>query len=273
MRCDGIPVRDEVPMYYLVPHILTRRYDAMNMVTVDIPVEPMRKYINEKRKEGVRISHLALIITAYLKAAKQFPALNRFIGGSNHKIYAHKDFTVSMVVLRPGDDNDTMSKIHFDYEDDVFTVEKKINEYITENRKDNNANSLDKLMDTLVKMNFLVRIAVGLLRFLDRHGWLPRALVDASPFHASLLISNLASIRTNHIYHHVYDFGTTSVAITMGNMRDVPHQTKDGPVLERCLPLGVVMDERIASGHYFANAFAVMRELLADPHKMEASQA
>ena len=44
-------------------------------------------------------------------------------------------------------------------------------------------------------------------------------------------------------------------------------------MLERCLPLGVVMDERIASGHYFANAFAVMRELLADPHKMEAPQA
>ena len=62
-------------------------------------------------------------------------------------------------------------------------------------------------------------IAIGALRWADRHNLLPKALIKASPFHASLLISNLASIRTNHIYHHIYEFGTTSIAITMGNMR------------------------------------------------------
>ena len=80
-----------------------------------------------------------------------------------------------------------------------------------------------------------------MIRFLDNHGLLPQSLIDLTPFHASLLISNLASIRTNHIYHHVYEFGTTSIAITMGNMREVPRRTKDGIVFDRCMPLGVVM--------------------------------
>jgi hypothetical protein len=37
-RVDGIRVRDEVPMYYLVPQFMTQRHDAMNMTTVDIPI-------------------------------------------------------------------------------------------------------------------------------------------------------------------------------------------------------------------------------------------
>ena len=126
-----------------------------------------------------------------------------------------------------------------------------------------------KAMNILVRMNFLLTIAIGLVRFLDRIGLLPKFLIDVSPFHASLLISNLASIRTNHIYHHIYDFGSTSMAITMGNMHEVPRHSKDGIVFDRCLPLGIVMDERIATGHYFALAFNRFRQLLSKPEQLE----
>ncbi len=267
-RADGIRVKNEVPMYYLIPQFLVRRYDAQNMITVDIPVEPLRKYMNEKRREGIHISHVGLILAAYLRAAERYPAVNRFI--VNKRIYQHNDFTVSMVVLRPGNgDQDTMSKIYFDTKDNIFEVQKKIDEYIDSSRDAANENALDKLMSILLKLGFILRGACNLLRWLDWHNLLPKAVIKASPFHASLLISNLASIRTNHIYHHLYDFGTTSVGITMGNMRDVARRTKDGIELERCIPLGVVMDERICSGHYFAKFFAYVKELLSDPHLLE----
>ena len=267
MRVDGRRVKGINAMYALVPQFLTRRYDAMNMITLDIPSEPMRQYMNEKRREGIHISHLALIIAAYLRTAAEFPHINRFIG--NKKIYAHNDFTVSMVVLRPGHDEDTMSKIYLDFKDDIFEVQNKIMHYIDENRKDDNANDLDKIMSVLMKIPGLLGLVGYVLRFADRHGLLPKAIVKASPFHASLLISNLASIRTNHIYHHVYEFGTTSVAITLGNAREVPHTRKGEIVLEKCIPMGVVMDERICSGHYFAQAFARMKTYLANPKLLE----
>ena len=267
MRPDGIRVKDADPMYALVPYFLTKRYDAMNMVTIDIPVEPMRRYINEKRKEGKPVSHLGLILAAYLRTAAEFPIINRFIG--NKKIYQHKDFTAAMVVLRPKNDGDVMSKIHFEMTDDVFQVQKRIDDYIASNRGDDDQ-ALDKAMRILLHIPGLMGAAIGLLRFLDKHGLLPQALVEVSPFHASLLISNLASIRTNHIYHHVYQFGTTSIGITMGNMREVPKRLRSGEIVhEKCIPLGVVMDERICSGHYFARAFARMKEYLADPRLLE----
>ena len=267
MRPDGTLVKHEDPMYYLIPHFLTKRYDAMNMITLDIPEMPMRAYMNEKRKEGKQISHLALVLTAYLHTMEKFPALNRFIKG--RKIYQHKDIKVSMVVLKP-DGGDTMSKIDLLPTDDVFDVQEKITAYIDQNRQTGEANSLDKAMNIFVeKLGGLTGFLIRIVWWLDSVGLLPQSLIDVSPFHASLLISNLASIRTNHIYHHIYEFGTTSVAITMGNMREVPRRGKDGIVFDRCMPLGVVMDERIANGHYMAQAFAQIKKYLADPRLLE----
>ena len=267
MRSDGTRIMHEDPMYHLIPYFLTKRYDSMNMITLDIPEAPLRTYMNAKRREGKNVSHLALVLTAYLHTLDKYPALNRFIVG--RKIYQHNDITVSMVVLKPGTDLDTMSKIKLEPGDDVFDVQKKITSYIDQNRQQGEANGLDAFMNKLVKHTGLLSVAIGLIRAADRLGILPKSLIELSPFHASMLITNLASIRTNHIYHHVYQFGTTSISIAMGNMREVPRRSRDGYVFDRCIPLGVVMDERIASGHYLAQAFAQMKKYLSDPASME----
>ena len=116
-------------------------------------------------------------------------------------------------------------------------------------------------------------MGVGLFKLLDRYGLLPKSLIDASPFHASLVFTNLASIRTNHIFHHLYEFGTSSVFIALGNMREVARRTRDGISFERCLPMGVVTDERICSGSYFARAFRRFRQYLLDPSLLEGPPA
>ncbi len=271
-RPDGRRITKEAPMYLLAPQLMTERNDAMNMITVDIPVEPLRKYMNAKRKEGKHLSHMALIMSAYVRTAMEFPCLNRFV--VRKRIYEHDDVAVSLVVLRPGDtgNDSTMAKLYFNEKDTIFTVQEQIDAYVEKNSTGNaeDANGLDKLMGIVLKLGFILDFIGWLVRTLDRFGMLPRFLLDILPFHASLLITNLASIRTNHIYHHVYNFGTTSVGIAMGNLREVPKKGRGGEVeLVRCIPLGVVMDERIASGHYFALAFARIQELLANPELLE----
>ncbi len=266
MRCDGRKVRQDEPIYFLIPYFLTHRYDAMNMITVDIPEEPLRSYMNQKRKEGQPVNHMALLITAYLRTLDKYPDLNRFIGGRT--IYEHVDKTVSMVVLKPGG-GESMNKIELADSDTLFDVQKKIESFVDVSRNEEDDQSLDKAIHVLLKLKPLLGFLMAILRFADRHGLLPKALVKASPFHASMLISNLASIRTNHIYHHVYEFGTTSVSVTIGTMHEVPKRTSEGVKFERCIPLGVVMDERIASGLYFANAFNHFRKLLAKPEQLE----
>jgi hypothetical protein len=213
------------------------------------------------------MSHMALVAAAYLRAAWEFPRLNRFI--ANKRIYQRNHFCMALVVLKPGDDNATMSKIYFDMEDDIFTIQEKVEKYVSENKVPQGRNSMDALMRALLRVPGLLGLGVGLIKLLDKLNLLPMSLIDASPFHASMTLSNLASIRTNHLYHHLYDFGTTSILITMGNMREVGMRQKGEAVLTRCLPLGVVMDERICSGVYFANAFCRIRAYLENPELLE----
>ncbi len=268
-RADGKRVKKADPMYTVVPYIMNKRNDAMNMTTVDIPVEPIQNYINAKRKEGVRMSHMSVVMAAYLRTVYEFPLLNNFI--VNKKIYTHKEFKVAMVVLKSlATQEETMSKVKFELDDNIFEVNEKVVAYVEDNRKETTVNNTDKMISFLVSMPGVANIAVGLFKLLDRYGLLPKFITDLSPFHTSMTLTNLASIRTNHIYHHIYNFGTTSVFIAMGKNREVAKKKNGEIVFEKCMPLGVVMDERICSGLYFATAFRKFRNYLEDPSLLEA---
>ena len=270
MRKDGrkLSVRETNPMYTVVPYIMPKRSDAMNMIELFIPEKPLHDYINAKRAEGLNISHMALIMAAYVRMVAEFPQVNRFV--MNKRLYARNEIAVGMVVLKPGTEDGTMNKIYFDQEDTIFDVSRKLDEYVEQNRKAGDTNSTDSMIRLLLSVPGLANFAMGLFRLMDRYGLLPRSVLKASPFHISMVLTNLASIRTNHIYHHIYDFGTTGQAVAMGNLREVPRRTRDGSVqFERCIPLGVVMDERICSGSYYARAFARMRECLKNPVLLE----
>ncbi len=271
MRADGKRVKGADPMYKVAAHIMAKRSDSMNMITLDIPVEPINEYLNTKRKEGKHYSHLSVYITALLHTFAEYPALNRFV--VNKTIYARNELAVGMVVLKGGkiDAHGTMNKIHFKPGYNIDDVDKAIMDYVEENRKEENENGTDKVIKVLTSIPGLLRFGVCVFKVLDKFGLLPKAIIDMSPFHISAVVTNLASIRTNHIYHHIYDFGTTSLALAMGNMRDVPKRKKGEIVFERCMPIGLVMDERIASGSYFALAFRRFKKLLANPELLETA--
>ena len=268
MRADGKRLKNTDPMYTVASYIMDKRMDSMNMITLNIPYEPIQSYLNEKRKQGTPVSHLAVIIAAYLRTVAEYPLLNRFI--VNRKPYARNEFSVAMVVLKSGvEDNGTMSKMYYNYTDTIFDVNEKINNYVDENRYAPEKNGTEKMIKFLLSMPGILRFGVRLFKFMDKHGLLPKKIIDMSPFHNSLAISNLASLRTNHIYQHCYEFGTTSIFITLGNMREVPKRPGNEIIFERCMPFGVVMDERICSGSYFATAFRKFSSYLKNPELLE----
>ena len=270
MRKDGKRVKNASPSYLVGAYLMPERIDATNMTEVDVPLSPISTYIRTKRGEGARLSHLGVILAAYVRTVAEFPLLNRFF--VNKKPYARNELSVCMVVLKPGNEG-TTSKMFFELEDDVFAVQKTLDRFIDSNRVSGDANATDGAARILTKVPGLLSVGSAVFRFLDRFGLLPKSLIDASPFHASILISNLASIGTGHIYHHIYNFGTTSIALTIGKTREVPVRHGDTVRFERCLPFGVTMDERICDGAYFATAFARFKEYLADPTKLEGPSA
>ncbi len=267
MRADGKRVKNVDPMYTLAPYFMRSRADAQNAITVTAPYEPLHDYVLECRKRGFRTSHLAVVISAIVRTISEFPELNRFV--VNSKIYAHNELKIAMVVLRPDGGNPSMSKMKFDLYDTVYDVNDRVEKFIDENNKVTSNTKVDKLFNVLLSCGPLMRFVLATLRFLDKHGWLPKAITDLSPFHGSLVFTNLASIRTNHIYHHVYDFGTMGMVIAMGNNIDTPKQKRGEIYLEKEIPFGIVMDERLADGHLYAKAFASIAKYLKDPTLLE----
>ena len=268
-RSDGKKLKHLDVEYMVAAHVMDKRTDAMNMIHLDIPVEPMRKYMNQKRKEGKRYNHLTLIIAAMVRAMSQYPALNRFV--VNKRIYARNSLEVGMVVLKDGKITEvgTTSKMKFDPSNTIDEVNEIINAYVEKNRNQDEVNSTDKVANTLCSIPGLLRVVAVVAKFLDKHNMCPKALIEASPFHCTIMLTNLASIKTNYIYHHIYEFGTVSLSLAMGNLRDVPVVKKGELTSQRCLPIGLVMDERIASGAYFAMAFREFSKYLEDPSVLE----
>ena len=266
-RADGYRVRTNDAMYELVPYIMPYRYDASNSVTVDIDLDLMQDYIRKCRKKGINMSHMSIIIAGALRIASQNPFLNRSV--MNRKIYARNHFCVSFVTLQPGKTSDTVNKLYFSLDDDIFTVNRKVQEAIERTQQPTSQNALDKLMASLVRIPFLVGAAVGVLKFIDKYFTLPFSIINASPFHTSLFITNLASIRTNAIYHHLYEFGTTGIFISMGQ----PERRieKNGETVEekKIMPLGIVTDERIANGHYYGRCFRELNRYYKNPELLE----
>ena len=267
MRADGVRVKNTTAIVSAIPYIMPKRYDAQNFITEYADMEILRRYIHEKRREGVRIPYMALILAAYFKAYQENPKINRFI--MNSKIYQRNHFCVSFVILKnraDGTPDETSLKVFFEDGDDIFSINRKIEEAVAKNQVAAHNNNTDKFANFMFSLSLLPRLVIGFAKLLDHCGLLPRKIIDLSPFHTSLFITNLASINTNAIYHHCYEFGTTGVFVSMG--KPVANYIS-GEYRKKLLPLAVVMDERICTGHEYAQFCASLRKYLKHPEWTE----
>lgn len=266
-RRDGYRIRTDSPMYELAPYIMDKRYDACNSITQDIELGPIQEYARKCRKEGIPMSTMSIIIAAYLRTAAKYPYLNRFV--MNKRIYARNHFCISFVTLTPGKGDSTVNKLYFNLDDDVFTVNEKINKAIEKCQTSDGDTAMDKVANKLVAIPGLLSVAISIVKFIDKHFTLPMSIYDASPFHTSLFVTNLASIRIGTVYHHLYEFGTTGVFISMGHPVKKVYIEDDVAVEKKIMELGVVLDERIADGHYYGACFREFKKLLKNPSFLE----
>ncbi len=271
-RPDGRAVKNGIDnITRIVPHIMTARNDAQNSCTQYFDYDIISSYVRKKRAEGYKISQMSLILAAYVRAISQMPELNRFVVGRT--IYARNELCVSFAIVKSKSKNDfleTTVKVYFDPADTVYEVARKVEETISQNKEIENNNLTDKVAKVLLSIPGLVRVAAGVLKSLDKIGLMPRVIVDASPFHTSMFITNLASINLNSLYHHLYNFGTTTVFFGLGRKEARLKIEKDGKLSAKYVyPVGIVTDERICAGAIYGMAFQLLQKYLTNPELLE----
>ena len=270
-RSDGTLIKDVDPFVLITPYIMPERSDSQVMTPHELDFESMTKYIREQRKLGHNITYMGMIIAAYVRTLCEYPELNRFI--MNKRLYARNHVCVSFITLKKNPDDsleEAAVKVDFQLSDTIYDVTRRIDAAIAETRKPGETNKTDRLVSFLLSLPLLPNIVVALAKFLDRHGLMPSYIHQASPFHTSLFISNMASIGMNYIYHHIYNFGTTSIFFGMGKTEQKIHANSDGTCRhKRVMPVGAVIDERICSGASFSRAFSQMKVYMHNPSLLE----
>lgn len=270
-RYDGRRVHNIDPFQRIIPYIMKTRTDSMNMFEDLIPCDSFDAYIREKNAEGIKISYMHILIAAIVRLIALRPQLNRFV--MNHKIYTRPKIWVSFVVhqtLRDGSTGTTI-KLCFEGTETIFEICDKINDAIQkETTQKTESNATDKLAGLIMSIpSPLISFVVNILMFMDRHNLLPKAVLEASPFHTSFFLTNLKSLGINHVYHHVYEFGTTGLFIAMGKEKNLLAMKGDEIAGQKNMGFSLVCDERFCDGLYFAISLRQLKKFLANPACLE----
>ena len=213
-----------------------------------------------------------IIYAAIVRVIAERPRLNRFV--MNGATYARNKIYVSLAIKKNLTDDgvETTTKTEFEGNENIFDVKKKLDDIIEQNKDIEAKNETDNLAKTLGLIPVgLIRATVKFLKFLDRHGLLPKAVIKASPFHTSVFLTNVGSLGIDTIYHHLYNFGTTSMFFSMGKKKKSYIYEDEDIKEEKCITLAFVGDERICDGLYYASSFKSLFRYLKKPELLETT--
>lgn len=269
-RSDGRVLKTVPPFFKVIPNIMVTRNDSQVYFNQDIVITAMDEYIDKKAEEGIKVSYMDIIYAAIVRIIAERPALNRF--AVNGRLYARNGIYISLAIKKnlTDDGQETTLKIPFNGTENIFAIKDKLQAEIDKNKDLENSNNTDKLAGLLSKIPFgLIRFAIKVLRFMDRRGYLPKVVINASPFHTSAFLTNVGSLGIDAIYHHLYNFGTTSMFFAMGKKKKSFVYEDDEIKKEKCITIAFVGDERICDGYYYASSFRAFVRYLNHPELLE----
>ncbi len=266
LRPDGKKLKNLSSIQKIMPYIMPERHDSQNLYRYPVRCEAIDSFIEEERKKGELFNYMHLVVASLVRLIATRPQLNRFV--MNGRIFKRKKIYVSFVVKKFLADNaeETTVKLPFNGTENIYEIRDAMNEAIKKNSNLKAKNGTDKLARVLtIVPNFLIKFLVGTVKFLDKHGCLPNKILDLSPFHTSIFITNLKSIKIDYIYHHLYDFGTTSLFVSMGKEQLEPVIDDNEIKIGKVMQLGVVTDERFCDGFYYANTLRKWKRIMQNP--------
>ena len=251
--------------YYLKP----RRSESEVHILREIDVTNLVDYYNRIKKDNEKITYFHLFGTAFSKVIYNKPLLNRFVMNGNY--YDRNEVTLSFVAKTSFTDEakELLTVIRVNEDDDLNKISNKIFGDVNKIRS-NKTSGIDDFVGIFNKLpKFIIRFVVWIARILDNHDMLPYSLTKDSIFHSTVLLSNLGSIHCGGIYHNLTNFGTNSIVVTIGEVKEGV-RVIDGKIEKRYVcQFGITLDERIADGVYFAKCVNMLEYILDNPSLLE----
>lgn len=271
-RKDGYLLRELDSLHFITGIIYPNRCDNEAFISERIDLTNANRYLEQKNlsNPGYQYNLFQLIVTALVKTITLRPKMNRFIVNGN--FYQRNEVSASFVVKKEFADNsaEALAFLHTKDSDCLDTVHEYIHAQVSECRSEKVDGSTDS-MNLFNKMpRFLSKFLVHIIMWLDRHGWVPKSLIETDPYYSSCVISNLGSIKLHSGYHHLTNWGTCSMIVLIGEKKHRPFFNDDGSVEMRdSVDIGLTIDERLADGYYYSKSVRLLRKLLENPELLE----
>ena len=271
-RSDGRRIHDVGSHLSITPYIMKSRNDAMNFFSEVIPTNYLDAYIEKRKADGLNLNYLHLLMACAIRVIAQNPGLNRFV--ANKRLYARDKIWVCFDVHQSlrSEAAGTTIKLAFEGTETIDKIYQIVNSnVIKETSQKEESNGVDELSDKIMRLpSPIISFGVNLLMWLDKHGILPKSILNVSPFHTTLYITYLKSLGINSIFHHVYNFGTTGIFLAIGKERLMPIVGKNSEVVAtKAMNIGVTTDERYCDGLYFARCLKQFARLIRHLEELE----
>ncbi len=271
-RSDGKRIKNIDPIILMTSYIMPQRNDAMVQNLLEENCDGMDEFIKKKAEQGIKVTYMDILICVLMRMYAERPKMNRFV--MNGRIYHRNDITIGFTVKKQLTESagETTVKLNFKGTESFEEVRQMVHDAIFKNKGEENSNGTEKTARLLLKTpRFILKTAMALIRFLDRHGMLPKALINVSPFHASCFLTNMKSISSTYVYHHIYNFGTIGLFVGLGKeqVKPVFNEVTEKFEAKKVMQLGLVIDERICDGFYNAKSIKLCRKYIKFPHLME----
>jgi len=272
-RRDGKLLRNIDAMHFIMPIIYPNRCDNEAFVSERIDLTNLNAYLEKKNSDNPTYKYnlFQAIVTAILKTVTLRPKMNRFI--ANNNLYERNEVSASFVIKKQFTDSseEGMAFIHSKSSDNINTIHDDMYRQITTCKKGEVKDKTSDAMDTFNKLpRWFSKAVIKFICHLDKIGKVPASLIATDPYYSSVILTNLGSIKLHSGYHHLTNWGTTSVFVIVGEKKKRPYFDEDGNMTMRdSVDLGLTVDERIADGYYFSNTIKLFKKILENPELLE----
>ena len=253
----------------LFPYLMKGRNDSIAYYPVQVDAEKLLAHIEKVKGTPEAISIFEAVLLALVRILRERPTLNRYIIG--RRLYQREDVELSFVARREYslDSSETNVFVRVRPEDDGAATLRKIRGEIKV-AKSGEQKDDDDLVATFLRLpRGVLRLAVSALSAWDFFVDTPGFLRGVDPLRCSAYIANLGSVGMGAAYHHLFEWGTCSLFVTIGQIKPTVVVGSDGtPAVRRTLELKIALDERIADGYYDARALELFDAYLNEPAEL-----
>ena len=274
-RKDGTRIKNLSGMGQLIMDLNPLRIGSEVYINEEVDVTELMKYLKAKKKVDNDLTFFHAIVTVMGKTIYSKEKLNYFI--SNRHLYKRNEVVISFVAKVEFNESaeEIMILVPIEKDDNIDKLSKKIKDKVASVRKKNESKTPQKkgansAIDVIGKLPNFIRVPlVGILKKFDSKGFLPESLKEDNLYYSTAIVSNLGSIKCDSIYHHLSDFGTCSIIMTIGEVKDKPVLINGKEEVRQFCEFGITLDERIADGFYFAGAVKIIEEICKNPKLLE----